>query len=190
MEDIKKISTIICFGVPILILFLIFIVLLACNSSAGDSSIVVVTNGFSTPFEADTNYVITSEFGTRKDPIDNTKTAFHSGMDLASSCGTNIIATADGIVEKVGHSETGLGNYVYIKHNSDIGIVYSAYGHMLDDSIIVEENQPITKGQIIGQVGSTGKSTGCHLHFMLMKGRISFEKKYLINPNFIIRGLL
>lgn len=189
MEDIKKISTIICFGIPVLILFLLFIVLLACNSSAGDSSIVVVTNGFSTPFNEDTNYVITSEFGTRNDPIDKSKIAFHSGMDLATSCGTNIIATADGVVEKVGHSDTGLGNYVYIKHNSDVGVVYSAYGHMLDDSIIVEENQPIIKGQIIGQVGSTGKSTGCHLHFMLMKGRISFEKNYLINPNFIIRGL-
>lgn len=189
MEDIKKISTIIYFGVPVLILFLLFIVLLACNSSAGDSSIVVVTNGFSAPFDEDINYVITSEFGTRNDPIDKSKIAFHSGMDLATSCGTNIIATADGIVEKVGYSDTGLGNHVYIKHNSDIGIVYSAYGHMLDDSIIVEENQPIIKGQIIGKVGSTGKSTGCHLHFMLMKEKVTFEKNYLINPSFIINGL-
>ena len=109
-------------------------------------------------------------------------------MDLASSCGNNVVASADGIVYEVGYSPTGLGNYVYIKHTTNAGAIFTAYGHMLDNSITVIKDEPIAKGQPIGQVGSTGASTGCHLHFMIMKNKISFQEKDLIHQKFIIYG--
>ncbi len=67
--------------------------------------------------------------------------------------------------------------------------MYTAYGHMLDNSIVVEKGDSVLKGQKIGEVGSTGASTGCHLHFMIMKGKISYKEEDLINPRFVIDGL-
>lgn len=190
MDDIKLLKLSLLFGIPFL-LFLVFLIVLMSNQSAsGDASVVVVArDGFAIPFEKTSYFMVTSEFGSRLDPFGSGDTKFHSGMDLGASCGTNILATADGIVYEVGFSPTGLGNYVYIKHETEDGTLYSAYGHMLDNSIIVEKNQPIVQGQPLGQVGSTGASTGCHLHFMLMNKKISFKKEDLINPNFIINGL-
>ena len=101
----------------------------------------------------------------------------------------SMFSSSDGIIYEVGYSPTGLGNYVYIKHITDDGTLFTAYGHMLDNSIIVNKNETIKKGQKIGQVGSTGASTGCHLHFMIMKNKISFKQEYLINPKFVIYGL-
>lgn len=60
---------------------------------------------------------------------------------------------------------------------------------MLDNSIVVEKGDSIIKGQKIGEVGSTGASTGCHLHFMIMKGKISYKFEDLIDPHFVIYGL-
>lgn len=60
---------------------------------------------------------------------------------------------------------------------------------MLDDSIVVEEGQIVYKGMQIGSVGSTGNSTGNHLHFMIMKDKISFQKENLIDPTYVIYGL-
>jgi murein DD-endopeptidase MepM/ murein hydrolase activator NlpD len=110
-------------------------------------------------------------------------------MVLGAPAGTDVVASADGIVYEVGYSATGLGNYVYIEHQTGDGVLYTAYGHMLDDSIVVEKDQPIMKGQKIGEVGSTGASTGYHLHFMIMKNKISFKSEDLIDPYFVIYGL-
>ena len=103
--------------------------------------------------------------------------------------GIDIIATADGVVAKTGFEENGLGNYVFIKHELFDKIIYSGYGHMQDDSIIVEEGQEVKQGDKIGAVGCTGSCTGPHLHFMLMKEKISYEEEDLIDPTFVITGI-
>ncbi len=190
MSEPKKIGWIIGGGVIFPLILVLFLSLLCSQSSSGGDAIMVVANDdFSIPFESSDSFSVTSSFGYRLDPLGSGETKFHSGMDLGSPCGTDVLASVDGIVYEVGFSESGLGNYVYIKHQTSSGTLYTAYGHMLDDSIIVEEDEPVTKGQKIGQVGSTGASTGCHLHFMIMKNKISFKSEDLIDPHFVIYGL-
>lgn len=177
-------------GIPLMIFLVLLISLVGNQSASNDSSVVVVAkDGFSVPFESTSYFSVTSEFGSRLDPLGSGASKFHTGIDLGASCGTNIVSSSDGIIYEVGYSPTGLGNYVYIKHITDDGTLFTAYGHMLDNSIIVNKNETIKKGQKIGQVGSTGASTGCHLHFMIMKNKISFKQEYLINPKFVIYGL-
>ena len=190
MSELKKIGLMMGGGVLLPLILVLFLALLCSQSSSGGEAIVVVANDdFSIPFESSNLFSVTSPFGYRVDPLGSGETKFHSGIDLSSACGTDVLASVDGVVYEVGYSETGLGNYVYIKHQTSSGTLYSAYGHMLDDSIVVEKDEPIEKGQKIGQVGSTGASTGCHLHFMIMKNKISFNSEDLIDPYFVIYGL-
>ena len=104
---------------------------------------------------------ITSGFGYRTDPITG-QTALHSGIDFGSPCGTPIKAAATGIVFSVTPEAAsgGYGNMTIIKHS---GNVATLYGHQ--SSIVVSPGQAVSIGQVIGYVGSTGKSTGCHLHW-------------------------
>ncbi len=104
---------------------------------------------------------ITSPFGYRTDPITGA-TAFHSGIDFGASCGTPIKAAATGTVFQVvpEASSGGYGNMTIIKHGGNIATLY---GHQ--SSIVVSPGQTVLIGQVIGYVGSTGKSTGCHLHW-------------------------
>ena len=190
MSELKKIGLMMGGGVLLPLILVLFLALLCSQSSSGGEAIVVVANDdFSIPFASSNLFSVTSPFGYRGDPLGSGETKFHSGIDLGSACGTDVLASVDGVVYEVGYSETGLGNYVYIKHQTSSGTLYSAYGHMLDDSIVVEKDEPIEKGQKIGQVGSTGASTGCHLHFMIMKNKISFNSEDLIDPYFVIYGL-
>ncbi|MCL2783628.1 MAG: M23 family metallopeptidase [Propionibacteriaceae bacterium] len=109
-----------------------------------------------------TGFVITSPFGWRIHPIYHYK-QFHSGVDLAVHCGTPIAASGDGIVTFAGWSG-GLGNYVEINH----GPLSTGYGHQ--SKLAVSVGQEVKQGQIIGYVGSTGTSTGCHVHFQAING--------------------
>ena len=102
---------------------------------------------------------ITSPFGYRTDPITGA-TAFHSGIDIGASCGTPIKAAGTGSVVTAGFNSGGYGNMTLINHGNGLATLY---GHQ--SSIIVSAGQAVTQGQLIGYVGSTGKSTGCHLHF-------------------------
>lgn len=189
MNDIKLLKLSFIIGIPFVLLLILMIALIGNQSITSDPSVVIaLEDGFDIPFESRDYFSVTSEFGNRLDPLGSGEIKFHSGMDLASFCGNNVVASADGIVYEVGYSPTGLGNYVYIKHTTNAGTIFTAYGHMLDNSITVIKDEPIAKGQPIGQVGSTGASTGCHLHFMIMKNKISFQEKDLIDPKFIIYG--
>lgn len=189
MEELEKLKKYLPFLIPIIsIFFVVFLVSMVSTSSGGDSSVMAGVF-FRKPFKDDVKYKIESPFGDRLDPIGSNNIEFHSGMDLSAPSGTEIVSVADGVVYETGYSETGLGNYVYIKHNIDGIIYYSIYGHMSDDSIVVSKGDNIKMGDVIGIIGTTGNSTGIHLHFTLSSPILSFNKDYLVDPCYVIEGL-
>ena len=107
-----------------------------------------------------------SGYGTRIDPIYGTP-RFHSGMDFSANPGTDVYATGDGTVVKMGW-ETGYGNTIIIDH----GFGYRTwYAHLRDFRTKVGKR--VVRGEVIGGVGSTGKSTGPHLHYEVhVKGKV------------------
>lgn len=96
------------------------------------------------------------------------------------------MASAGGKIYKTGYEPNGLGNYVKIQHDVNGETYYTAYGHMLDNSIVVSEGQIVKSGEKIGIIGSTGRSTGIHVHFMLMSPNCSYNKSDLKDPKSII----
>lgn len=104
------------------------------------------------------DYTMSSGYGYRKDPVYGT-TKFHAGLDFAANTGTPVFATGDGKVEKADRRE-GYGNCVDISHGYNY---MTRYGHLSE--ITVQEGQQVKRGDMIGRVGSTGKSTGPHLHY-------------------------
>jgi murein DD-endopeptidase MepM/ murein hydrolase activator NlpD len=101
---------------------------------------------------------ITSRFGWRTHPLTGTR-RFHSGIDIAAPSGTPVVATATGTVVSAGWNG-GYGKAIVIQHND---VQQTLYGHLSE--ISVQPGQQITQGSVIGLVGSTGNSTGPHLHF-------------------------
>ena len=101
----------------------------------------------------------TSGFGVRSDPF-RAGAAMHPGIDLAGAYGTPIYATADGTVVRAGWNSGGYGNLVELDHGRGIT---TRYGHM--SAILVKAGEHVTRGQQIGRIGSTGRSTGNHLHY-------------------------
>jgi murein DD-endopeptidase MepM/ murein hydrolase activator NlpD len=111
-----------------------------------------------TPATTPVRGILTSGFGYRQDPVSG-KRSMHQGVDISTAPGRTVRATADGVVitaERVGQ----LGKAVYISHG--YGLV-TRYGHL--SSIEVEPGQRVLRGDPVGRVGSTGKSTGYHLHY-------------------------
>ncbi|MFJ3384591.1 MULTISPECIES: M23 family metallopeptidase [unclassified Curtobacterium] len=102
----------------------------------------------------------TSPYGYRVDPYTGAH-ALHAGVDLAPACYSPIYAAHDGTVTFAGNGG-GYGNEVVLDNGGGIS---TAYGHIVDGGIMVANGQHVTAGQQIAQVGSTGWSTGCHLHF-------------------------
>jgi murein DD-endopeptidase MepM/ murein hydrolase activator NlpD len=109
-------------------------------------------------------YGFTSNYGYRTDPITGA-TAFHAGIDFGAPCGTPIKAAGTGVVLTAGFNSGGYGNMTLISHGNGLSTLY---GHQ--SSIAVAAGQSVTQGQVIGYVGTTGKSTGCHLHFEVRVG--------------------
>lgn len=99
-----------------------------------------------------------SYFGVRSDPF-NGSAAMHAGVDLPGPIGTPVYATADGIVDRAGRAG-GYGNLVEIDHGKGI---QTRYGHL--SKILVQPNERVKRGQEIALMGSTGRSTGSHLHY-------------------------
>ena len=121
------------------------------------------------------DYTVSSGYGMRKDPVYGT-TAFHAGLDFAAPQGTPVYATADGIVRAAGRAG-GYGNKIDIDH----GFNYlTRYGHL--SKIDVVAGQRVKRGDKIGEVGSTGKSTGSHLHYEV---RYKDEPQNPVNYYFI-----
>ena len=119
--------------------------------------------GYGWPVSAKVAQRISSGYGNRKDPFTG-KPAFHGGIDIAAATGTPVLAAASGTVQDVGTSKR-YGKYVSIQHPD--GNV-SWYGHLSAQNIA--KGVQVRKGQPIGRVGSTGRSTGPHLDFRIKDG--------------------
>lgn len=104
------------------------------------------------------NVKLTSSFGVRSDPFHGSA-AMHAGVDIPGPLGTPIYATADGVVGRAGRSG-GYGNLITVNHGKGIE---TRYGHL--SKILVASNTRVRRGQLIGLMGSTGRSTGSHLHY-------------------------
>jgi murein DD-endopeptidase MepM/ murein hydrolase activator NlpD len=103
------------------------------------------------------NGVLTSRFGIRRGRR-------HDGIDIAAPEGTAVLASADGRVLYAGDQQTGYGNLVILKHPDDMITVYAH-----NQVNLVEEKEQVRQGQVIARVGSTGRSSGPHLHFEIRK---------------------
>jgi murein DD-endopeptidase MepM/ murein hydrolase activator NlpD len=115
---------------------------------------------------------VASGFGYRIDPIYKIP-KMHAGLDFTASTGTPIYATADGVVIEAGMSTGGYGNHVVINH----GFGYETlYAHMV--RIKAKRGQKLKRGEVIGWVGSTGKSTGPHLHYEVHKNGTPVDPVY------------
>jgi len=113
------------------------------------------------------NAIMRSGFGSRRHPILG-YVKMHTGVDWATPYGTPIFASGNGVVETAGW-EGGYGKYVKIKHNNGYE---TAYGHMSAFAKGLEPGKRVRQGQVIGFVGSTGQSTGAHVHYeILVNGR-------------------
>ncbi len=118
-----------------------------------------VTDGWTTPAAGP----LTSGFGPRGNPTGGGRQQ-HAGLDLAPGCDAPIVAAAKGVVVRSG-AASGYGNLVVVDHGE--GVV-TRYGHMEADDLMVVVGQPVSAGQQVSRVGSTGDSTGCHLHFEVL----------------------
>lgn len=113
------------------------------------------------------NAIMRSGFGARRHPILG-YTKMHTGVDWATAYGTPIFASGNGVIEKA-EWEGGYGKYIRIKHNNGYE---TAYGHMSAFAKGIEPGKRVRQGQVIGFVGSTGQSTGAHVHYeILVNGR-------------------
>jgi murein DD-endopeptidase MepM/ murein hydrolase activator NlpD len=121
------------------------------------------------------SYTVTSRFGSRVSPISGT-VRFHGGLDLAAPLGTDVYAAGDGTVAECGENAV-YGKFVLIRHDETWT---SLYGHL--SAVLVKQGERIDRGKTLGRVGSTGQSTGPHLHFELRQnGRAADPQALLKN---------
>ncbi len=125
---------------------------------------VVVASGWAKPVSGH----ITSGYGYRIHPIYGYG-RLHSGTDMATSCGTNIHAATGGTVIYAGWYGT-YGNFVLIDHGNGIS---TGYAHIVSGGISVHNGEHVSAGETVAHVGSTGASTGCHLHFEVRRGGVA-----------------
>ena len=127
---------------------------------------------------------LSSPFGMRKHPIDGFN-KMHRGTDFAAPMGTPIMASGDGVVKKAGWCGGG-GNCVKIKHNSTYQTIYA---HMSKFARGIKAGVRVKQGQTIGYVGSTGKSTGPHLHYeVIVNGKKVNSQKLKLPSGKILKG--
>lgn len=110
---------------------------------------------------------ITSHYGPRKHPNSDTLVRMHEGVDFSAKIGKPVYSTANGVVVEIKYSPYGYGNRVVIKHKNGFETLYA---HL--NTIIVKENQIVSKNKKIGTVGNSGNSTGPHLHYEVRKNNI------------------
>ena len=127
---------------------------------------------------------LSSSFGMRKHPIDGFN-KMHRGTDFAAPSGTQIMASGSGVVTRARWCGGG-GNCIKIKHNSTYETIYA---HMKNFARGIKEGSRVKQGQIIGYVGSTGKSTGPHLHYeVIINGKKVNSQKLKLPSGKILKG--
>lgn len=122
-----------------------------------------------------TGVPISSGFGARQVSGCSFCSTFHQGLDFVPGAGTPIQSIADGVVTKVDGPSGALGNNVWIEHTVDGKKVTSVYAHMQTGSVAVTKGETVSVGQNVGKVGSTGNSTGAHLHFEIIIGGVPVD---------------
>jgi murein DD-endopeptidase MepM/ murein hydrolase activator NlpD len=123
-------------------------------------------------------YKVSSGFGERSDPF-TSKPSFHPGVDFSADEGTPVLATNDGEVSKVFLKDDGgeYGKYIELSHKNN---VVTKYGHLSE--ILVQQSQSVKKGDVLGLVGNTGRSTGPHLHFEILLASKPVDPMSIISP--------
>ena len=148
----------------------------AGGSSGFDGSDVpfIGADGFCSPIGENWRNVVTSEFGYRRDPFTGERKG-HSGMDLAVPTGTSVRAALPGTVTVSTYNQGGYGYYVMIDHGSGLSTLY---GH--NSQLLARVGQTVEAGDVIALSGSTGRSTGPHLHFEVrINGERTNPRSYL-----------
>jgi len=120
---------------------------------------------------------ISSDYGMRFHPIKRVMN-FHCGLDIASSTGTEVKSTAKGIVIRIDKSNHGYGNQVIISHGSNYE---TRYAHLSDITVTV--GQEVNVGTMVGKVGSSGMSTGPHLHYEIISNNKSIDPMFFTYNN-------
>jgi len=127
----------------------------------------------STPSLAPVSGFFSDGFGWRRDPIDGSR-EFHKGVDIVAPNGTPVRASADGLVTAAGRM-SGYGAMIHLAHGYGMG---TRYGHL--SRLMVTPGQRVKRGDVIGLVGSTGRSTGPHLHYEVFRTGVQVDpRKYL-----------
>ncbi len=121
-------------------------------------------------------YQVSSPYGYRMDPFTNVS-SLHEGVDLSAEVNSRIFATADGVVTQSGQVG-GFGLLIEIKHDNGL---MTRYGHA--NKLLVQVGDFVKKGQLIGLVGNTGRSTGNHLHYEVLMGGQSIDPQKLMKNN-------
>lgn len=129
------------------------------SASGGDIVTAESKGSLSAPLD---RVVMSSPFGTRVSPITGAG-ELHTGQDMSEACGTTVKAAAAGTVTFAGWHAYGGGNRVVVKHANGLE---TTYNHL--SAMDVTEGQVVDRGEAIARVGSTGASTGCHLHFEVL----------------------
>ena len=119
---------------------------------------------------------INNEFGFRRNPFGGRSYEFHAGMDIDGERGDIVVAPANGIISKAGW-QGGYGNMIEIDHGNGLK---TRFGHL--SKLAVKEGDPIQRGQLIGFVGSTGRSTGPHLHYELRLDEKPINPRWFLPP--------
>lgn len=136
---------------------------------------VTRTIAFSTPVKG---YAINSPFGLRKLAIE-AKARAHKGVDIAAPMGTSVFSTSEGRVLRTGYDAGGYGKFIEVRHPNGLT---SLYGHL--NRVDVTNGAVVATGQRIGLVGSTGFSTGPHLHFEVRRGGAQVDPAKIMGRDF------
>lgn len=138
-------------------------------------SVSASANTFLTPIDG----TVTSEYGMRTNPVTGNYT-LHGGLDIANVTGTEIKCAYDGVVTAAGYSSS-YGNYVIVEHSSSVQTLYAHCSELK-----AEEGDSVTKGETIALVGSTGRSTGPHLHFEVRIGGNRVDPRWLLGEQTLV----